>query len=407
MAFTAAQIPNIMNRTYPPELAGKLYPKGIFVYPEDELVELINDFKVDEVFFSYSDVSHEYVMHKASQVLSAGASFILLGPKVTMLESKIPVVSICAARTGSGKSPTSRFVVSKLKERGMRVVVVRHPMPYGNLIKQVIQRFEDFKDLDKYECSIEEREDYEPHLERGAVVYSGLDYEKILEEVEKEADIIIWDGGNNDMPFYKPNVHIVLVDPHRAGHEKRYHPGETNVRMANVVVINKVDTASSKNIEKVKKNVRKLNPKAVLVKVRMPMTMTREEEIRGRRVLVVEDGPTLTHGEMSFGAATLKAIEIGAEIIDPRPYSIGSITEAYKKYSHLGKVLPAIGYSELQMLELQEIINKTPCEYVLLGTPTDIGRYLDVDKPVIRVRYEIEELIPGELEKAILEKLKP
>ena len=411
VAFTAAQISdidsesNIQHRTYPPDLAGERYPKGIQIYPEAMLEELIEKLEVDEVFFSYSDVSHLYVMHEASRVLAAGASFTLLGPKETMIDPGKPVVSVCAARTGSGKSPTSRWLISKLKDRGYRVVVIRHPMPYGDLSRQRVQRFETLEDLDRHDCTIEEREDYEPHLERGAVVYAGVDYEAILKEAEKEADIIVWDGGNNDLPFYHPTLHIVIVDPHRAGHELSYHPGEANVGMADIVVISKVNTAAPEDVIKVEENVRKLNPRAQIYKAAITITAEREADIVGKRVLVIEDGPTVTHGGMGYGAATIKARELNARIVDPRPYARGSIKELYKTYTHLEKVLPAVGYSEKQMSELSQVINDTPCDFVLLGTPTDIRRYLDVDKPMLRVRYELQESIPGELEKAIFDRL--
>jgi len=412
VAFTVAQISEldssagIERRTYPPDLAGERYPRGIGIHPEEMLEELIESLDVDDVFFSYSDVSHEHVMHEASRVLAAGASFTLLGPEDTMIVSEKPVISVCAARTGSGKSPVSRWLVSRLKERGRRTVVIRHPMPYGVLEKQRVQRFETFEDLDRNDCTIEEREDYEPHIERGAVVYAGVDYEAVLEEAEKEAEVIVWDGGNNDLPFYHPALHIVVVDPHRAGHELSYHPGETNVRMADIIVVSKVNTATAEGIEKVEENVRSVNPEARMIRAAIAITAEDEAEIRGKRVLVVEDGPTLTHGGMSYGAATIKARELGAEIVDPRPYASGSIKEIYALYPHLGEVLPAVGYSEHQMKELSEVINGVPCDLVLLGTPTDIRRYLDVERPIKRVRYELEEAVPGELEAAIFDRLK-
>ena len=412
VAFTATQISDldrsakIEKRIYPPELAGKRYPNGIQIYSEERLEELIEELDVVEVFFSYSDVSHLYVMHEASRVLAAGASFVLLGPKETMIRSKRPIISVCAARTGSGKSPTSRLIVSKLKEHGYRVVVIRHPMPYGNLVKQRLQRFETLEDLDKYDCTIEEREDYEPHLERGAIVYAGVDYEAIVREAEGEADIIVWDGGNNDLPFYWPDVHIVVVDPHRAGHELSYHPGEANVRMADIIIISKIGTAAAADVAKVEENVRKVNPSAQIIKAASSISAEREDEIRGKSVLVIEDGPTVTHGGMPYGAATIKAKELDARIVDPRPYARGSIKSIYEQYTHLEKVLPAVGYSETQMRELSQVINETPCDLVLLGTPTDIRRYLDVKKPISRVRYEIDEAVSGELEKAIFDRLK-
>jgi len=411
VAFTAAQISDldagagVEKRVYPPELAGLGYPDGIMIYPEAMLEKLIEDLDADEVVFAYSDVPHEYVMNEASRVLAAGASFVLLGPEATMIKPSKPLVSVCASRTGSGKSPTSRWLLLRLKEKGHRVVVIRHPMPYGNLYKQRVQRFETLEDLDIHECTIEEREDYEPHIENGAIVFAGVDYKKILEAAEKEADIVIWDGGNNDFPFYQPTVHIVLVDPHRVGDELNYYPGTTNVRMADIAIVSKVNTAKPEDVERTIANVKVLNPKARIFKADILITAETEEGIRGKRVLVVEDGPTVTHGGMSYGAATIKAEELGAEIVDPRPYATGSIKEIYRLYPHLEKVLPAVGYSENQMDELSKVINDTPCDLVLLGTPTDIRRYLKVEKPVVRVRYELEEIVPGEIEEAIFDLL--
>ena len=402
VAFTATQIPGIEGRTYPPELAGPNYPNGIPIYPEEELPSLIKKFNVDEVVFAYSDVSHEYVMHKASIALAAGADFRLMGPSTTMLKAKVPVVSVCAVRTGSGKSQTSRKVAKVLRSNGYRVVVIRHPMPYGDLRKQVCQRFATFEDLDKYECTIEEREEYEPHIRNGVIVYAGVDYEKILREAEKEADVIVWDGGNNDLPFYKPDLHIVVADPHRPGHELKYHPGEANLRMANVVVINKVDTAETENIEKVENNVKKANPNAIIVKAASPMKVDNPELIKGKRALVIEDGPTLTHGEMPYGIATIAAKKLGAsEIVDPRPYAVGSIVEAYKKYKHLGAILPALGYGEHQIRELEETINATPCDVVVVGTPIDLRRIVKINKPAVYVRYELQEVGSPNLEEIL------
>ena len=402
VAFTATQIPGIEGRTYPPELAGPNYPNGIPIYPEEELPSLIKKFNVDEVVFAYSDVSHEYVMHKASIALAAGADFRLMGPSTTMLKAKVPVVSVCAVRTGSGKSQTSRKVTKILRSNGYRVVVIRHPMPYGDLRKQVCQRFATFEDLDKYECTIEEREEYEPHIRNGVIVYAGVDYEKILREAEKEADVIVWDGGNNDLPFYKPDLHIVVADPHRPGHELKYHPGEANLRMANVVVINKVDTAEPENIEKVENNVKKANPNAIIVKASSPMKVDNPELIKGKRALVIEDGPTLTHGEMPYGIATIAAKKLGAnEIVDPRPYAVGSIVEAYKKYKHLGAILPALGYGEHQIRELEETINATPCDIVVVGTPIDLRRIVKINKPAVYVRYELQEVGSPNLEEIL------
>jgi len=404
VAFTATQIPGIEGRVYPQELAGSKYPKGIPIYPEEELPELVKKHDVDQVIFAYSDVSHEYVMHKASIVLASGADFRLMGPETTMLEAKVPVVSIGAVRTGSGKSQTSRQVAKILKKQGLRVVVIRHPMPYGDLTKQICQRFASYEDLDKYECTIEEREEYEPHIDNGIIVYAGVDYEKILREAEKEADVIVWDGGNNDIPFYKPDLHIVVTDPHRAGHEITYHPGETNLRMANVVIINKVDTAELENIQKVKENIKKVNPNATIIEAASPITADKPELIKDKSVLVIEDGPTLTHGNMSYGAATIIAKKLGAkEIVDPRPYAVGSIKETYEKYTHLGTILPAIGYGDKQIAELKETIARTPCDVVVIGTPIDLRRVMTIDKPTVRVKYELQVLGPMSLEKLLEE----
>lgn len=393
VAFTATQIPGIEKRVYPPELAGSNYAEGIPIYSEEKLPELIKKLKVDQVIFAYSDVSHEYVMHRASTVLASGADFRLMGPSATMLKSKVPVVSVCAVRTGSGKSQTSRRVCKILKERGYRIVVVRHPMPYGDLTKQVCQRFASIEDLDKNNCTIEEREDYEPHINNGIVVYAGVDYEKILREAEKEAEIVVWDGGNNDVPFYQPDLHIVVADPHRPGHEMAYHPGETNLRMADVVVINKVNTADPKNVEAVEKNVKAANPDAIIIKASSPITVDKPELIKGKRVLVVEDGPTLTHGGMRYGAGTIIAKKLGAgEIVDPHPYASGSIAETYKKYPHMESLLPAIGYGEKQITELEKTINTTPCDVVVIGTPTDLRRVLRLNKPAVMVKYELKEV---------------
>ena len=399
VAFTATQIPGIEKRTYPPELAGRSYPKGIPIYSEEKLPELIRKNRVDQVVFAYSDVSHEYVMHKASMVLANGADFRLMGPSNTMLKAKVPVVSVCAVRTGSGKSQTSRRVCGILRERGFDVVVVRHPMPYGDLRKQVCQRFASHQDLDRYECTIEEREEYEPHINNGIVVYAGVDYEKILREAEKEADMIVWDGGNNDLPFLSPNLHIVVADPHRPGHELTYYPGETNLRMADVVVINKVDTADPRNIETVRKNIKRVNPDATIVETASPITVDNPELVKKKRVLVVEDGPTLTHGNMAYGAGTIAAKRLGAsEIVDPRPYSVGSIKDTFKEYAHLGAVLPAMGYGKEQVGELEDTINATPCDVVVIGTPIDLRRLLHLNKPTIRAKYELKEISKPNLE---------
>jgi predicted GTPase len=393
VAFTAAQIPGIEKRAYPPELAGSNYPKGIPINPEEKLPELIEKHEVDEVVFAYSDVSHENVMHKASLALASGADFRFMGPKTTMLKAEVPVISICAVRTGSGKSQTSRKITKILRKRNFKIVVVRHPMPYGDLVKQTCQRFASYEDLDKYECTIEEREEYEPHIDNGIIVYSGVDYEKILTEAEKEADIIVWDGGNNDIPFYKPDLHIVVADSHRPGHEIRYHPGETNLRMADVVIINKVDTADPTCVATVRKNVKAVNPDAIVIEAASPIIVDDPKLINDKRVLVVEDGPTLTHGNMPYGAGTIAAERLGArEIVDPRPYAVGSIVETYKNYSHLGAVLPAVGYGKEQICELEETINATPCDIVIIGTPIDLRRVLKINKPAVRTRYELEEI---------------
>jgi len=407
VAFTATQIPGIEGRTYPPELAGPNYPNGIPIYPEEELPRLIREFDVDQVVFAYSDVSHEYVMHKASVALANGADFRLMGPKTTMLKAKVPLVSVCAVRTGSGKSQTSRQVAKILRSKGLKVVVIRHPMPYGDLREQVCERFASYEDLDKYKCTIEEREEYEPHIDNGIIVYAGVDYGEILREAEKEADVIVWDGGNNDLPFYKSDLHIVVADPHRAGNELTYYPGETNLRMANVVIINKVDTADPKNVEAVKENIRMVNPNAKILEAASPITADRPELIKGKKVLVIEDGPTLTHGNMPYGAGAIISKKLGAsEIVDPRPYAVGSIKETYKKYTHLGAILPAVGYGERQIAELKETIDKTPCDTVVIGTPIDLRRVMTIDKPTVRVKYELKVLGPTTLEQILEEFLR-
>ncbi|AAL80671.1 GTPase [Pyrococcus furiosus DSM 3638] len=393
VAFTATQIPDIEGRIYPPELAGELYPNGIPILPEDDLEKIIKEHDVDIVVFAYSDVSHEHVMHLASRAHSAGADFWLLGPKSTMLKSSKPVVAVTAVRTGCGKSQTSRKVAQILQEMGFKVVAVRHPMPYGDLRKQVVQRFATFEDLDRYECTIEEREEYEPYLERGMVVYAGVDYEKILREAEKEADIILWDGGNNDFPFFEPDLWIVVTDPHRPGHELTHHPGETNFRSADVIIINKIDTAPPENIQKIRENIEKINPNAIVIEAASPIFVDKPELIKGKRVLVVEDGPTLTHGGMSFGAGYIAAKKFGAkEIVDPRPYAVGSIIETYKKYPHLSNILPAMGYGKKQIKELEETINRADADVVVMGTPVDLRRFMNLNKPAVRVKYELEEI---------------
>jgi len=393
VAFTATQIPGIEKRAYPPELAGPNYSKGIPIYAEEELPELIKKHGVEEVVFSYSDVSHEYVMHKASIALANGADFRLMGPTTTMVKAKVPVVSVCAVRTGSGKSQTSRKVAKTLRKLDFKVVVIRHPMPYGDLAKQICQRFASYEDLDKYECTIEEREEYEPHIDNGIIVYAGVDYEKILREAEKEADIIVWDGGNNDIPFYKTDLHIVVADSHRPGHEMTHHPGETNLRMADVIIINKVDTADPTNVATVRKNARTANPNATIVEAASPITIDNPKLINAKKVLVVEDGPTLTHGNMAYGAGMIAAERMGAEeMVDPRPYAVGSIVKTFENYPHLGAVLPAVGYGKEQIDELEETINATPCDTVLIGTPIDLRRVLHLNKPAVRAKYELQEI---------------
>jgi len=399
VAFTATQIPGIEKRVYPPELAGINYPNGIPIYPEEELPQLIQKHGVDEVVFAYSDVPHEYVMHRASIALANGSGFRLMGPDATMLKAKVPVVSVCAVRTGSGKSQTSRRVSQILRKRGYNVVVVRHPMPYGNLAEQVCQRFASHKDLDRFKCTIEEREEYEPHIDIGIVVYAGVDYEIVLREAEREADVIVWDGGNNDIPFLKPDIHIVVADSHRPGHELTYYPGETNLMMANVVVINKVDTADPRNVEAIRRNIRATNPDATVIEAASPITVDDPRLIEGKKALVVEDGPTLTHGDMPYGAGWIATKRLGAgEIVDPRPYAVGSIEKTFREYPHLGNVLPAVGYGEGQIRELEETINKTPCDVVVIGTPIDLRRVLKLNKPAARANYELREVSSPNLE---------
>jgi predicted GTPase len=393
VGFTATQIPNIEGRTYPPELAGDRYPAGIPIHPESELAQLIASQKIDQVIFAYSDVPHEYVMHKASQVLAAGADFRLMGLNNTLLGSTKPVVAVCAVRTGSGKSQTTRRVAELLIKMGYRVAAVRHPMPYGDLARQAVQRFASYDDLEKADCTIEEREEYEPHLDRGVLVFAGVDYQRILQQAEQEVDIILWDGGNNDLPFYRPDLHIVVVDPLRPGHELRYHPGEANLLAADVVVINKIDSAAPESVLAVRESLRTLNPSATVIDAASPIFVDDPEAIRGKRVIVVEDGPTLTHGEMAYGAAWVAARRFGAaEIVDPRPFAVGSISATYAKYPTTGMVLPAMGYGEHQIRELEQTINQTPADLVLIGTPIDLGRLLDMNKPAQRIRYELQEI---------------
>jgi len=393
VAFTATQIPDIEGRKYPARLAGKLYPKGIPIHDEKELHSLIRKHKVDEVVFSYSDVSFEYVMTKASEVIATGASFSMAGGEPTMIKSKKPVVAVCATRTGSGKSQTTRRVCQILQGMGKKVVAIRHPMPYGDLAKQAVQRFADYDDLDKHECTIEEREEYEPHIDRGIVVYAGVDYGAILKEAEKEADVIVWDGGNNDMSFYKADIYITVVDPHRPGHEMAYYPGLTNVLLADVIVINKIDSAHPEGIETVRENVRSANPDAAIIEAASPITVDDPGKIAGKKVLVVEDGPTLTHGEMTYGAGVVAAEKFGAaELVDPRPFTVGTITETFKKYPDIGILLPAMGYSGRQVKDLEKTINATACDAVIIGTPIDLRRVVKIKKPSVRVQYDLQEI---------------
>ncbi len=398
VAFTATQIPNIAGRKYPPELAGKLYPDGIPIYKEEELAEIIKEKGVDEVVFSYSDVSYNYVMERASIANTAGANFKLLSPKKTMIKSKKPVIAVCAVRTGCGKSQFSRKIFEILSKK-YKVVAIRHPMPYGNLARQKCQRFASYDDLEKHECTIEEREEYEPYIDMGGVVYAGVDYKEILKNAEEEAEIIIWDGGNNDYPFYNPDLYITIADPHRAGDEIKYYPGEINVRLANIVFINKTDTADESKIAEVEKNVSKINPSAKIIRAVSPIKV--EGDIKGKRVIVVEDGPTLTHGGMPYGAGTIAARQNGADIVDARENAVGSIKETFEKYPHLNKILPAMGYGEKQINELEKTINATDCDLILSATPIDLERVINVNKKIIRVRYEVGRETEKELEKIL------
>lgn len=395
VGFTAAQIPNIEGRNYPVELAGSLYPEGIPIFTESSLSQLISEHSVDQVVLAYSDLPHLEVMHKASIVIASGADFRLMGANQVMVKPNVPVVAVCAVRTGAGKSQTTRRVTKILRSAGKRVVVIRHPMPYGDLWKQICQRFESREDMDKHDCTIEEREEYETHIDNGIVVYAGVDYQEILNAAQKEADVIVWDGGNNDLPFYQPNVHFVVADPHRPGHELAYHPGEANLRRADVVIINKIQTAAPQDIEVVEQNIRSANPKAQIIKAASPITVEDPDAVKGKRILAVEDGPTLTHGEMQYGAAWLASKDLASEIIDPRPAAVGSIKEVYAKFTHLGKILPAMGYGSEQIKELEQTINGSDCDIVVIGTPIDLGRLLTIEKPSVRVKYELAET--GEL----------
>ena len=397
VAFTATQIPDIAGRRYPPELAGHFYPEGIPIFEEKDLEKLIAEYKIDEVVFSYSDISHQNLMHLGSRAVAADADFWLLGTEHTQIKSSVPVISVCAVRTGCGKSPVSRLVAVELRRQGRKPVVIRHPMPYGDLAAQAVQRFATMEDLDLQQCTIEEREEYEPHIIHGTVVYAGVDYEKILRQAEKEADVILWDGGNNDTPFYVSDLEIVVVDPHRPGHELSYFPGEVNLRRADAIVVNKVDTAEQRDIETVRQNIKLHSPKAAVFEMACRVTVPEPSLVKGQHVLVVEDGPTLTHGEMPYGAGVVAAMHYGAaELVDPRPYAVGSIRNTYERYSHLTNLLPAMGYSAMQRHELEETIRRTPCDLVLIATPIDLARVIKLDRPNLRVTYEVEELTkPG------------
>jgi predicted GTPase len=401
VAFTAAQIPDIAGRRYPAELAGPRYPQGIPILPEEELEQVIKQQGVNLAVFSYSDVSHVRVMNIASRVLAAGADFVLLGAEKTMLKSTVPVVSVCATRTGCGKSPVSRRVAELLKEQGLKIVAIRHPMPYGDLAKQKVQRFATIEDMDQQKCTIEEREEYEPHVRTGTIVYAGADYEAILRQAEKEADVIIWDGGNNDTPFLKPDLEIVVTDPHRAGHEVLYHPGEVNLLRANVVIINKVDSAFRESIATVRANVNQRNPKATVIETDSLVKVEQPERLHGARVLVIEDGPSLTHGELAFGAGVIAARNAGAVLVDPRQYAVGTIRDTFGKYNHMGALLPAMGYSEKQLSDLEETIRRMPCDFVLIATPIDLRHLIAIAQPSLRVTYQIVERGPSKLANVI------
>jgi predicted GTPase len=393
VAFTATQIPDIADRKYPAKLAGKLYPRGIAIYPESELSALIAGKKAEEVLFSYSDVNYSYVMSKAALVNACGAHFKMAGGFPTMLKSTKPVIAVCAVRTGSGKSQTTRKICEILNEMHLTAAVIRHPMPYGDLTKQICQRFATLQDLDRHKCTIEEREEYEPHIMRGQVVYAGVDYGVILRNAEKEADVIIWDGGNNDLPFYLPNLFITVADPHRAGHEKSYYPSEINILLADVIIINKIDTAPVEGIEAVRNSIKKLNPKAIVVDAASPISVDNPDLIKDKRVLVVEDGPTLTHGEMNYGAGVVAAQKYGAsELVDPRPYTVASITATFEKYPAIGTLLPAMGYGNKQIKDLETTINQTECDTVIIATPIDLSRLIKINKPTVRVGYELQEI---------------
>jgi predicted GTPase len=407
VAFTATQIPNIEERKYPAELAGTLYPNGIPIFPEPDLPRLIKELKADEVIFAYSDVSFHYIMSKAALVVAAGADFKLQGARPTMLKSKVPVIAVVAVRTGAGKSQTSRKVCQLLREAGKKVVAIRHPMPYGDLVKQRVQRYSTLEDLKRFECTVEEMEEYEPHIVNGTIIYAGVDYEAILHEAEKEADVIVWDGGNNDMSFYQPDLTIVVADPHRAGHELSYYPGAVNIHLADVVIINKIDTSSRMNIDLVRKNIVSMNPKATIIEAASPISVEDESIIRNKRVLVVEDGPTLTHGEMTYGAGHVAARKFGAkEIVDPRPWVVNSIAETFKKYPHIGTLLPAMGYGGKQIKDLETTINRVDCDSVIIGTPIDLRRIIKIKKPSTRIYYELDEIAKPNLNEILISFMK-
>lgn len=402
VAFTATQIPDIEGRRYPAALAGEEYPNGIPILPEDDLEKIIEEEHADEVIFSYSDVTHEHVMHIGSRVVAAGADFVLLGNRETMIKPKVRLISICATRTGSGKSQTTRAIAEILVEKGRDISTIRHPMPYGDLEKQAVQRFADYDDLDRHDCTIEEREEYEPYIDEGMVIYAGVDYGAILEEAEKESDIVIWDGGNNDTPFYRSDLHFVVLDPHRVGHETKYHPGEVNLNMADVCIINKCDSADEEDIAQLEKNIREVNPDATILRADSPLTVEDSDKIKGKKALVIEDGPTVTHGEMSFGAGKLAAEKFGAsEIIDPREFAVGSIKETFEKFPHLTEVLPAMGYGKQQMKDLEETIENSDCDIVVSGTPIDLNRVIDVSKPMVHVTYKLDVQEDGKLEEIL------
>ncbi len=411
IAFTMASEQNLgtvgaRKRKYPPELAGELYPNGIPIFPETDMEKLIKEKNIDQVILAYSDISHVYVMHLASRVLASGADFRLIGIKKAMLKSKKPIVAICAVRTGCGKSQTSQKVCQILRKMGHKVVAIREPMPYGNLVEQACMRIATYEDMKKYKCTIEEREEYEAYIENDFVIYTGVDYGRILKQAEKEADIIVWDGGNNEISFYVPNLQIVVADPLRPGHEISYHPGEVNARIADVVIINKVNSAEMKNVEIVKNNIKKINPEAIIIKANSVVTVEDPEKVKGKKILVVEDGPTLTHGGTSYGAGIIAAKQLGCEIVDPRPYAVGTVKETYKNFPNLGKVLPAMGYSDKQIKELEKTINRAECDAVLVGTPFDLAKLLKINKPSVRVRYKIEEIGKPDLEKILNKFLK-